>query len=367
MIVLSPLYGFGISQEDERTEGAVLLDGDATVLSVCSAGEVPLCLLALGARAVDAVDIDEGQLCLAQLKRAAVLVLERVEAIRFLGYLPAPARERMAALERACGELPPESRDFWRAHDRAVAGGAIWAGRYERYVGNLARLIRPLVAGRLDELFSCETLDEQRECFRRSFDRQWLRAIFELAFPPRVFARRGMDPRSLQHRARSVSLGQQYFEQFRALCTSTPARENHLLQLHLLGRVVSTEAVPAYLTARGTETVRRHVERLRLRRVDLHQALREAPVGTYDRFHLSNLPDWMSPDAFETTMHLLAERSGRPGRAVWRFIHVDRPVPEILAGEISVDRELGRRLLERDRFPFYTIVPATISDGAEAR
>jgi len=360
MIQRRQLYGFGISQEDERTEAALLLDGAARVLSVCSAGEVPLCLLALGARAVDAVDIDAGQLHLAELKRAAVLALDRVAAIRFLGYLPAPRAERAAALERVCAELPPASRRFWRAHQRAVAGGPIWAGRYERYVGGLTRLLRPLVGRRLDELLSCAGLEEQRECFRRSFDRPWLRVIFELAFHPRIFARRGMDPRSLQHRRREVSLGSQYFEQFRALCTSTPARENHLLQLHLLGRVVSTETVPAYLSVEGAEALRRGADRLRLRRLDLLQALREAPQGTYDRFHLSNLPDWISADAFETTMRLLTERSGQPGRAVWRFIHVDRPLPAALAGLIHIDRQLGRQLLERDRFPFYTIVPATI-------
>jgi S-adenosylmethionine-diacylglycerol 3-amino-3-carboxypropyl transferase len=357
------LYGFGISQEDERTEAAVLLDGARRVLSICSAGEMPLCLLALGAREIDAVDIDDGQLHLARLKRAAVLALDRVEAIRFLGYLPCPRGERVAALGRVLRELPPTSRAFWSENLRAVVVGPIWAGRYERYVGGLSRLLRPLVGRRLDELFSCTSLEEQADCFRRSFDRPWLRMIFELAFHPRIFVRRGMDPRSLQHRRQTLSLGRQYFDQFRTICTATPARENHLLQLHLLGRVISTEAVPAYLTAPGFEEVRRRIDRLQLRHLDLHAALREGPAGTYDRFHLSNLPDWISPDAFEATMHLLAERSGRSGYAVWRFIHVDRPVPDALREVIRVDRERGRELLGRDRFPFYTIVPAAIEGG----
>jgi S-adenosylmethionine:diacylglycerol 3-amino-3-carboxypropyl transferase len=367
---MSHLYNFGVSQEDERTEAAALrvAEGrESRVLSVCSAGEMPLCLLSLGATRVDAVDIDERQLHLAWLKRAAALTLDRRRAIRFLGYLPATADQRRAWLARVSAELPAAARAFFDDRSDVLERGPIWVGRYERYVSRLVRLLRVPLGRRLDGLFSDVSLDEQRAYFRRMFDRPWLRAVFEAAFHPRVFARRGMDPRSLRHRGRAQpSLGRQYFEQFRALCTHTPARENHLLQLHLLGRVLSSDAVPHYLSAGGFEVVRRRIDRLTLRRLDLHAALRAAPRGTYNRFHLSNLPDWISAGGFATTMQLLAERSERDGRAVWRYIHVDRPVPDGLRGSIRVDHEEGERLGRLDRFPFYTVVPADIGAGAEA-
>lgn len=360
---MTHLYNFGICQEDEITEAAALvIDGQARVLSVCSAGEMPLCLLALGAGQVDAVDIDPAQLHLAWLKRAAVLRLSRVQAIRFLGYLPASATERSDALQQVLPELPAGSRRFWQDRRQFVAQGVIWAGRFERYVRRLVRLLRPPLGRRLDRLFTCVSVEEQHRQFAAAFDRPWLRAVFEVAFHPRVFARRGMDPRSLHHRCFQISLGRQYFEQFRALCTRTLARDNHLLQLMLLGRLLSSEAVPAYLTRQGVQIVRRRIDKLTLRQVDLHQALRSVPAGTHDRFHLSNLADWMSTEDFATTMRLLCERSARPGRAVWRYIHVDRPVPPEVAHLLHVDRELGQRLEQRDRFPFYGIVPAVIEE-----
>ena len=353
------LFNFGMSQEDERTEaGALALGASSRVLSVCSAGEMPLNLLALGAGSVDAVDIDDGQLHLAWLKRAAVLALERVEALRFLGYLPAPAGERRTALERASGELPAATREFWRARRTAVEQGAIWAGRYERYVRRLVRWLRLPLGRALERLLGCRSIDEQRRCFDETFDRFWLRATFRLAFHPRVYAHRGMDPRSLAHRRSSLSLGEQFFARFRSLCTGTPIEENYLLQLHLAGQISGADAAPAYLTAQGYRTVRERADHLTLRQKDLHAALRGAPVGAYNAFHLSNLADWMPAEGFAETMRLVAERSDRPGRAVWRFIHIDRPVPGGL--EIAVDRDLGARLEARDRFPFYGVVPAVI-------
>ena len=362
------IYNFGMSQEDEQSELAALeVDAGARVLSICSAGEMPLSLLALGAGRVHAIDVDANQLHLAQLKRAAVARLERRAAIRLLGYLPAPADERRRHFQRLADALPAASRAFWLAHQQELGGGVIWAGRYERYVRRLVTLLNLVLRRRIEGLFECTSLAQQEAYFGRAFDTALFRGIFELAFHPRIYAHRGMDPRSLQHRARSQpSLGQQYFQRFRALCTRTLVRQNYLLQLHLLGRVLGEDAVPAYLSAQGFARAHERLEALTLQQTDLVTHLRQTPRGTYDRLHLSNLPDWMDQPGFEEVMHLIAQKVASPGRAVWRYIHVDRPVPDGLRDRIAIDEELGRRLLHDDRFPFYTIVPAQIrAPGAD--
>lgn len=368
MNVAAVIYNFGMSQEDEQSELAALgAVEDARVLSICSAGEMPLSLLALGAGRVHAIDVNANQLHLAQLKRAALARLERGAAIRLLGYLPASVHERRRHFERLADALPAASRAFWRGHTEELGGGVIWAGRYERYVRRLVSLLNLVLRRRIEGLFECTSLAQQEAYFGRRFDTALFRAVFELAFHPRVYARRGMDPRSLQHRARAQpSLGQQYFGRFRALCTRTPVQQNYLLQLHLLGRVLNEEAVPAYLSAQGFIRARERLDALELQQTDLVTHLRQTAPGTYDRLHLSNLPDWMDQQGFEAVMRLIAEKVACPGRAVWRFIHVDRPVPHGLRDRIAVDRELGQRLLQDDRFPFYTIVPAQIRAPAES-
>jgi S-adenosylmethionine:diacylglycerol 3-amino-3-carboxypropyl transferase len=289
--------------------------------------------------------------------------LQRREAIPFLGYRPAPAAQRRAWLGRVREELPAEVRAFWDHNHAAVAEGAVWAGRYERYVRRLVRLLQLLLRRRIDQLLRCTSVEEQCERFRESFDTRWLRLVFEVAFHPRVYAHRGMDPRSLKHVQRSSSVGQRFFDRFEMLCTATPIADNHLLQLHLQGAVRDDATVPAYLSPEGYRTVRESIDRLTLRRQELHHALAEAPAGQHDAFHLSNLPDWMSASGFNETMELLAGKSVRPGRAVWRFLHIDRPVPAHLTGQIRVDRAFGDELQRRDRFPLYGIVPAVIAEA----
>jgi len=74
--VVSYLYNFGLSQEDERSEARALdLRPEDRVLSIVSAGEMPLSLLSMGVARVVAVDIDPAQVHLASLKLAAVCAL----------------------------------------------------------------------------------------------------------------------------------------------------------------------------------------------------------------------------------------------------------------------------------------------------
>ena len=88
-----------------------------------------------------------------------------------------------------------------------------------------------------------------------------------MAFNRKVYASRGMDLRSLQYRtSQDEPLGVQFYRQFRNALTRTPARENYLMQLILLGSTRSDECVPAYLTASGYETVRRDRDRIEIRR-----------------------------------------------------------------------------------------------------
>lgn len=361
--MVSHLYNFGLSQEDERSEGRALdLRPADRVLSIVSAGEMPLSLLSMGVAQVLAIDVDPAQLHLARLKLAAACALERSDAIRFLGYRTASPDQRHGWFDAVLGYLPPDSQAFWRAHrSEAEAGsGAIWAGRFERYLSRITRYAVPLLGRRrVTGIFECRTLAEQEAYFDSKLDLRAIRLLLRVAFNRKVYANRGMDPRSLQYRtSQDEPLGVQFYRQFRNALTRTPARENYLMQLILLGSVRSDECVPAYLAAAGYETVRKNRDRIEIREAELIRHLTECPRGSFDKVHLSNLPDWMGQDQFDIVLTLVNEKIARPGRAVWRYLHRDRPVPGSLEGSLIMDSKLGGELELADRFPFYGIRPA---------
>jgi len=72
------------------------------------------------------------------------------------------------------------------------------------------------------------------------------------------------------------------------------------------------------------------------------------------------LLDGIAPDAFEELMRLLATQLPGGSRLVWRYLHVNRPLPPDVADRMVIDLQLGERLRATDRFPFYAIVPASL-------
>ncbi len=358
---MKALYHFGISQEDERTEATALGLPGGRVLSIASAGDMALSLLALGADEVTAIDIEVSQIHLARLKLTAVLHLDREDAIRFLGFMPASAEKRRHWLSIVLDRLPPESQPFWSESAAAVLRGAVWAGRYERYLGRLRTALRPL-AGAFHELAECSSLDEQDALFVRRLDRPLLRTTFRLAFAPRLYAGGGIDRRGLWHHDRATSLGLQFFERFRALCVESLARENPWLQLHLLGQVRSADVVPEYLSEHGVRVLRERSHAISFVHASILDFLTSADAGRFDRFHLSNIPDWLEAAAFDRVLVLIASKAARPARLVWRYLHHDHPVPTSCRPRVQPDEAWGRSLARRDRFPLYGVVPAVIDE-----
>ena len=94
----APPYNFGMSQEDERTEAAALgLGGEDRVLSVASAGEMPLCLLTpdmQNRRIVDAQLAEVGANVIPRLESDSVIVLiAHVRTGKWTSVMPARLAE----------------------------------------------------------------------------------------------------------------------------------------------------------------------------------------------------------------------------------------------------------------------------------
>jgi S-adenosylmethionine:diacylglycerol 3-amino-3-carboxypropyl transferase len=357
---MKPVYGFGHSQEDELTEAAALHLPGGTVLSITSAGEMPLNLLALGADRVVGVDIDPRQNHLARLKLASALCFERETAVRFLGYQPAAGADRRRWLGELLPHLPRATADFWNEHADGVKNGPIWAGRFEQYLRLALKLAGPLISRPFRTMTKCESLQAQRTVFRHTLDRPVIHAIFRMVFSPALYGGHGIEQKALQHYDDAVPLGERFFDDLRSLCEATPAKSNPFLQLFTLGEVLTPDIVPTYLTDAGIARVRARRAAIDFVDADVIAYLRDTPAATFDRFHLSNVTDWMPYAEFEILLNLIVARCRRPARAVWRAIHAGVALPASVMNQIEVDYQFGATLRQRDRFPIYAIMPAVI-------
>lgn len=348
---------FGFSQEDARTEAVALAIKGKRVFCICSAGDMPLSLLALGASQIVAVDQDMTQIHLAYAKAASLQGLSRSEVIAFLGFMPATPSQRREWWSIIQSHLPEASRQYWQNNYSWIEKGLIWCGKYEQYIQRLQKLMG-LVFGRgIKKLIHCHSLAEQEEVFSTHFDRKLLRWLFRIAFHPAIYKRRGIDPKSLAQRTNSAQLGDQFFQALQAFCTSSFAKLNPWLQVHAIGRVLNEDAVPDYLSASAFDYVRKNLNQIEWVHANATEYLFSKTTRTFSAFQLSNLPDWLDEQEFENLLQAVEKNAHEQSSMMWRCLHVHRSLPVQLQPHWTIDVQQGQALQYQDRFPFYRIYP----------
>ncbi|MCA9495042.1 MAG: DUF3419 family protein, partial [Myxococcales bacterium] len=356
--VMAAPYGFGFCQEDDRVDAEVLRPAPGRrLLCVASGGEGALGMVVRGAR-VQAVDIDPAQLHLCELKRAAALTLPSADAAGFLGYAVRDGRRRLEDYARVRAELPDEARTWWDPLSAELAQGALWCGRYERFIRPFLRVLRRLWGRRnVDALCASADRGEQERCFDRYVGRPWVRATFRAAFHPAVYGGRGLAKEALSGRTDPTPLGEQFYGWFRSFCTATPGTENWFLQVVMRGGLLDPERGPDFLRPDGIRALRDGPGAVTWSLGDLRTVL-AAEGGRYDAATVSNLGDWLGPERFGELLRELCTHLEPDAPLLWREMQAVQEPPGDLP--LSVDRARGEVLRRTDRHPFYRLVPAVV-------
>jgi S-adenosylmethionine:diacylglycerol 3-amino-3-carboxypropyl transferase len=351
-----------LSKDDPAIElHALDLKPDDRLLCIASAGELPLSILAKGPLLIDAVDISLAQLQLSKLKLAAVLALDIEEAARFLGYISCDKEQRLRQFGMVREYLSESERNFWEDHLFVFTKGPIHYGRYEQYFARFRRLALFLLGGheKLYGLFECESREAQEEYFDKFLESGLLEKLFKIMFHPTLYKRRGISEQGLIHEGQG-DIARVFFKQFRNFCTQTLARENYLLQFLFLGNVIYYEALPGFLQESSMIVIRLRHNNIHYHHLSYSDVIRVSPEGTYNKFALSNVGDWLDKNAFSDLLQLIAEKADSNSKALLRYVYNVHPIPEELDQTIIANPSQGEELRRKDHFPFYNLMPMDI-------
>jgi S-adenosylmethionine-diacylglycerol 3-amino-3-carboxypropyl transferase len=194
-------------------------------------------------------------------------------------------------------DLSAPALAYWRKRQAAIQGGIVYQGRYEKFLRHFRRLLN-LTQGRqrIEGLFQCQSLEEQRDYFDRVWNTVQWRILFRLLFNKHVLARRGLSADYFKFDDGSSSFAESFFQRSkRALC-DIPIATNYFVAQYLLGRYLDVSAVPAYLRKEHFAPIRERLDRIEIVTVDLKIWLAGRPDASIDAFSLSNICELMSQE-----------------------------------------------------------------------
>jgi S-adenosylmethionine:diacylglycerol 3-amino-3-carboxypropyl transferase len=352
------LYNYGMSQEDALTEcnSLELVDNDS-LLCIASAGEIPLNIASMRNIKITATDTSADQLRLCRIKLSAALSHDALTAAAFLGYMGMQEDRREKIFRREIMEnLCEDDRKFWNKNPDAIKRGVVNSGRFEKYMLKVTGIGR-LIVGRanLYSLFECNSIEEQKELFDKRINGLAVKGIFRIAFHPWLYKNRGIDPAGLTHSG-ARNIGEFFFRRFRSFCCNTLSRENYFLQYTFFNRILFPEALPEFLQPSLHNKLSDNCRNIEFVESSLEKILDEADPGKYNKIHISNIGDWMSGESMAEVFRLLRDKTLPGGRISMRYIHLNHKLP-VSVPELVADNDLGNDLIQRDRYPFYSLVP----------
>lgn len=354
------VFDFGVSQEDFKTEQAVLeiAPGDR-ILSVASGGEVALNLLCSNNNvSITAVDISIPQLFLARLKLSAAIHLNFPENGYFLGYGKMKNRQRLGLFKQYIyNYLDEDEQAFWNKSTGAIEQGVVNVGRFELYVKKL-RAFASLAIGKsnVEALINCTTTGDQEALFDKKIaSRKAVQYLFKIAFHPRLYKNRGLSSTGLMHANNNT--GERYFNSFRQFCTGTLAGNNFFLQYFLLGECKTLNALPEYLHDANRMRLKERIGKLTFQQSAVMDLLKDGTTGLYNKVHLSNIGDWLNEDDFKGLLQVLKEKLEPSAKLCYRYLQKNQ-LDKINDKTLLIQDCIS--LQERDRFPFYSTLSITI-------
>jgi S-adenosylmethionine-diacylglycerol 3-amino-3-carboxypropyl transferase len=288
-----------------------------TVVSIASAGDNALALLARGPARVVALDLNPAQLACLELRVAAYRELEHAELLQLIGSRESPGR--LALYQRCRAILSPTVRDFWDAHAGEIAAGIGSAGKFERYFATFRRRLLPLVhsRARVTALLRGGSREERERFYEKTWNTWRWRLLFRIFFSRFVMGRFGRDPAFFRYVKGSVA--DRILTRARHALTNLNPAENPYLHWILTG--THGAALPFALRPENFDAIRTNLARLEWRQQSLEEFLEAEPALRVDRWNLSDIFEYMSEENTGTLLARLAAASNPGGRlAYWNML-----------------------------------------------
>ncbi len=295
------------------------------VLSIGSAGDNCFSLLCEAPDLVVAVDVNQAQLALIELKKAAIKHLDHSSFLELLGF--SPSKRRDALFQLIMPELSPKTRMFWQDNTELIEQGLIHQGKFEKYFELYRNKVLPLIhsSNVIDTLFESKSSSSQKGFYSRKWNNLRWRGLFKIFFSKFIMGRLGRDPQFLTEV--ELPVGDFIYNQAANHLSSKSCQQNFFLDYILRGSF--NIRLPHYAREENFYKIKSNIDKLEIR-LGYAQEIAEEYKGL-NKFNLSNIFEYMSKEVFQSVVTKLASLTKKESRfAYWNLM-----VPRELSSAVN--------------------------------
>lgn len=317
------------------------------ILSIGSAGDNSFSLLTTNPDVVVAVDVNQTQLFLIELKKVCIVNFEQEEALQFFGFQESQKRKENFILIK--NQLTSEARAYWETNFNLIEKGLIHEGKFEKYFQLFSSKILPWIHSQktVERLLEHKSRAEQTEFYNQKWNTWRWKLLFRIFFSKYVMGRFGRDPEFLKQVSGSVSSF--IFDKAAAHLISELVHNNFMLRYTLTGNFGNL--LPHYLKTQHYKQIRENISALKLRQGFVQHGLKE--FGPFHSMNLSDIFEYMDIEHFKEIAIELTNGTVKDGKLAYWNLMVPRKISDVLPGKAQYCDTISNSLSKRDQGFFY--------------
>ena len=302
-----------------------------SILSIASALDNSLSMLLLDPDEIVAIDSNDTQIYLCNLKKCAI---EHLDYDSFLTLLGISEGDSLACYESLRNFLDAETLNYFDSHIELIRDiKLVNCGRFEYYFYVFKSKILPLIHSKktVDTFMSLNDIEAQREFYHKKFNNLRFRLMFKLFFSEAVMKRLGRDKEYFKYS--KGSLPKLLKGQFEACVENNLNSKNPYFQYVVLNEF---RELPAYLQRDSFEIIKSRIDRLKIRKVGFSEIIAEGKK--YDFMYLSDIFEYMDASVMNDMSRAVGDALSDGGEVMFYNMMIPRQLKDDRLTEARLDQ-----------------------------
>lgn len=321
-------------------------------LSIASAGDNTLAMLAKSPSKVIAIDLNPVQLFCLELRVAAYKTLTHSQLLELMG--SRAADNRIQLYQQCRPLLKTETQQFWDSKQADFSQYGIGGiGKFERYFRLFKTYILPMVHSQttIQKLLTEKTQEQRQQFFDNIWNTWRWRMLIRIFFSQTLMGKMGRDPAFFTYV--DGSFAQHVSTKIKHGMRSLNPAENPYLQWILLG--THGQSLPFALRQENFESIRNNLDKLEWHLLSTENFIEQCKVDNLqiNKYNFSNIFEYMSEENYINTLQSLLNISTSGARLLYWNMMVPRSCPDRLKDKLKPHTELAKQLHQQDKAIFY--------------
>ena len=314
-------------------------------LSICSAGDNSLALLANNPKHVYAFDINKTQLYCTELKIAAIKNLPRKTTIEFLGIKKCSSRREI--YHRISADLSAAARAYFETNMNLIERGIVHVGKFEHYFQLFRKYLIPIICGRKNfETFAkLDSLEQQKIFYAHRICTKRFRALFKIYFGAKVMGKLGRDKNFYRYVDDKNDSAKDIKARVDYGISHSINKTNPYLS-YIAFNTFTDDALPFYLRKENYNRIRDNLDRITLLEGDL-SSIKNLEI---DFFNLSDIFEYMSESDFKKNVQIISKLANKNARIIYWNMQNKRYIDDI---NFKFLGQLSKNLFAENQSWFY--------------